>query len=77
MTEHKEPISIWYFVGLILTVYGVLIMGAGIYDLVAGVRRETVLAELHAGVWWGALLLVLGLVYLYFFTPGRRKRSGN
>ncbi len=75
MTEHKEPISIWYFVGLILTAYGILIMGAGIYDLAAGVRRDTVLAELHAGVWWGALLLALGVIYLYFFSPGRHKRS--
>jgi hypothetical protein len=77
MAEHKEPVSIWYFVGLLLTVYGVLIMGAGLYDLLAGVKRETVLAELHAGVWWGALLLALGVLYLHFFSPGRRKDSGN
>ena len=77
MTEHKEPISIWYFVGLILTVYGVLIMGAGLYDLIAGIKRDTVLAELHAGVWWGGLLLILGIVYLYFFSPGRQRRPKN
>jgi hypothetical protein len=75
MSEQKEPLSIWYFVGLILTVYGVLITGAGLYDLLAGVKRNTVLAELHAGIWWGALLLVLGVVYLYFFSPRRQKRS--
>lgn len=74
MTEQKESISIWYFVGLILTVYGVLITSAGLYDLVAGVKRDTVLAELHAGIWWGALLLVLGVIYLYFFSPRRQKR---
>jgi hypothetical protein len=74
MTEQKQSISIWYFVGLLLTIYGALIMGTGLYDLVAGVERDTVLAELHAGVWWGALLLVLGVVYLYFFSPRRMKR---
>jgi hypothetical protein len=74
MTEQKKSISIWYFVGLLLTIYGALIMGTALYDLFAGVERDTVLAELHAGVWWGALLLVLGMVYLYFFSPSRIKR---
>ncbi|MCC7173862.1 MAG: hypothetical protein IT159_01600 [Bryobacterales bacterium] len=75
MEKPREPISIWYFVGLILTVYGILIAGAGLYDLLAGVKRQTVLAELHAGVWWGGLLIVLGVIYLRFFSPGRRKRQ--
>ena len=74
MSKQQKPISIWYFIGLLLTVYGVLILGAGLYDLVAGIKRATVHAELHAGVWWGALLLVLGLVYAYIFSPGRQRR---
>jgi hypothetical protein len=74
MTEGKHAISVWFFIGVLLTIYGALIMGAGLYDLLAGVRRETVLAGSHPGVWWGALLLVLGVIYLYFFSPGRRKR---
>ena len=74
MLKPKESISIWYFIGLLLTVYGVLIMGAGIYDLSAGIQRDTVHAELHAPIWWGALLLALGLVYVYFFSPKRRRQ---
>jgi hypothetical protein len=75
MAKTKEPISIWYFVGVLLTIYGVLILGAGLYDLIAGVRRDTVLAELHAGVWWGGLLVVLGAIYVRSFAPGRGKRQ--
>ncbi|RPI14726.1 MAG: hypothetical protein EHM65_04470 [Acidobacteriales bacterium] len=75
MAEQKQAISIWYFVGLLLTIYGVLILGAGLYDIVASVKRDTVLAELHVGVWWGALLLLLGIVYLHFFSPRRQRRS--
>ena len=75
MAKTKEPISIWYFVGVLLTIYGVLILGAGLYDLIAGVRRATVLAELHAGVWWGVLLVVLGVIYVRSFAPGRKKRQ--
>jgi hypothetical protein len=32
-----------------------------------------VLNNLHAGVWWGALLLIIGLVYVILFRPGRTK----
>ncbi|HOY99732.1 MAG TPA: hypothetical protein PLL55_10075 [Candidatus Aminicenantes bacterium] len=70
----KKMISIWFFIGLLLTVYGVLILGAGIYDLIVPGRHNVVLRELHAGVWWGALLIVIGVVYLVFFRP---KRTGK
>jgi hypothetical protein len=31
-----------------------------------------VLFELHANVWWGALLLVIGALYCFKFAPGRQ-----
>jgi len=37
--------------------------------------QPMVLAELHAGIWWGALLIVLGGAYCYGFWPGRQKRE--
>jgi hypothetical protein len=74
MSETKKPIAIWYFIGLLLTIYGVLVLGAGLYDVIAGIQRQTVLAEVHIGVWWGILLLVVGLVYVYFFSPNRQKK---
>jgi hypothetical protein len=30
-----------------------------------------VLFELHANVWWGALLLLLGVIYCLRFRPSR------
>ncbi len=65
----KKMISIWFFVGLILTVYGLLIFGAGIYDLIYPAKLKVVLASLHSGVWWGAVLIALGLVYILKFRP--------
>lgn len=66
-------VSIWFFVGLLLLIYGVLILGAGLYELRAPPERPVVLANLHAGIWWGGLLIVLGIVYLSRFSPRRGK----
>jgi hypothetical protein len=74
MSEKKKPIAIWYFIGLLLTVYGVLVLGVSLYDVIAGIQRQTVLAEVHIGIWWGILLLVVGLTYVYFFSPSRQKK---
>ena len=51
-------------------IYGVLILGAGLMDMSAAGRRTVVLAELHAQIWWGVLLLVIGAVYTLKFRPG-------
>ncbi len=67
MTADKGHISIWFFIGGLLAVYGALILGAGIYQIRHPAPVE--LANLHAGVWWGALLLALGLFYLRAFRP--------
>ncbi|MBV9742765.1 MAG: hypothetical protein JO099_03305 [Acidobacteriia bacterium] len=67
-------ISIWFFIGNLLLVYGLLILGAGIYELTAPPERPVVLANLHAGIWWGALLIALGAFYARRFRPGRENR---
>ncbi|MDE3200058.1 MAG: hypothetical protein KGN79_03980 [Acidobacteriota bacterium] len=67
---HSSSISIWFFIGLLLTIYGVLIFGYGLYDLVSGNLPHVVLAKLHAPVWWGGLMTALGLFYLIKFRPG-------
>jgi hypothetical protein len=66
-------ISIWFFVGLSLAVNGALILGAGIYELVHPLENPPVLGQLHASIWWGTLMLVVGLVYCYHFPPTRQE----
>ncbi len=63
-------LSIWFFIGVLLLVYGILILAAGIYGLSS--PPNVVLANLHAGIWWGILLIVLGLVYTVHFRPRRQ-----
>lgn len=73
MEPNRQPaISIWFFIGSLLLIYGVLILGAGLYGLSS--PPDVVLSELHAGTWWGALLLILGAVYAWLFRPGRRSK---
>jgi hypothetical protein len=67
-----EPISIWFFIGISLLFNGVLILGAGIYQLFFPPAVPLVLANLHAGIWWGAVLLVAGLLYCIRYAPSRR-----
>jgi hypothetical protein len=66
-------VSIWFFIGISLAVNGALILAAGIYQLVnPPVNPGVVLFQLHANVWWGAVLLLSGLIYCFKFAPGRQ-----
>ena len=73
---HKTDVSIWFFNGVMLTIYGLMIGGYGVYELISGHLPPVVLAHLHAPLWWGGLLLALGLFYCVKFAPGRDKNQG-
>lgn len=64
-------LSIWFFIGILLLAYGILILGSALYELGNPPEHPVVLANLHAGIWWGALLTILGLVYTLKFKPRR------
>jgi hypothetical protein len=68
---HSGHISIWFFIGILLTIYGALILGYGLFELMTGHLANVVLANLHAPVWWGALMLALGIFYSVHFRPSR------
>jgi heme/copper-type cytochrome/quinol oxidase subunit 3 len=69
---HSSSISIWFFIGVLLSIYGALIVAYGIYEwATASYPIGVQLTELHAPVWWGALLLIVGLFYLVRFRPSR------
>ena len=66
-------ISIWFFIGVSLLVNGVLIFASGIYELIHPPETRVVLFNLHAAVWWGGILAIIGGFYSVYFLPGRRK----
>ncbi|MGB7080049.1 MAG: hypothetical protein WBD54_00275, partial [Candidatus Acidiferrales bacterium] len=71
----RPSISIWFFIGISLLMNGVLILGAGLYEFVHPAQNPVVLYHLHANVWWGAMLLVLGAFYCYRFAPRKGSRG--
>jgi len=74
----KHFISVWFFIGTLLTVYGFLILGAGIYGLFFPPSHLVAMSQLHIGIWWGAGILLLGLTYVFCFRPrppGRNRRA--
>jgi hypothetical protein len=62
-------VSIWFFIGVLLTAYGILITVTGLYELAVPPANPPVLANLHAPIWWGIVLLIVGLVYFIRFFP--------
>jgi hypothetical protein len=73
MHDHKKQIPIWFFIGVILAIYGALITGAGIYDVAYPPAHRVVLWEYHADIWWGILLFIFGLVYVIRFWPSKKE----
>ena len=68
MTEKHHIIPVWFFVGLLLLIYGVMIFASGLANW-SHPPECVELANLHAPVWWGALLIVLGVIYCAKYYP--------
>ncbi len=72
MKEHA--ISIWYLIGQLLVIYGALIGGTGIYYCFHPQPERLILAYLHADLWWGVFMFLLGLFYISKFNPSKTKQ---
>ena len=72
---HGSKIPIWFFIGVLLLAYGLLIGGYGLSELATGTVAPVQLAELHAPLWWGGTLFVLGVFYAVKFRPGKGKEQ--
>jgi O-antigen/teichoic acid export membrane protein len=71
--ELKQMKPIWYFVGLMLSAMGVVVLLAGIANYISPPPRLTVLHQLHPELWWGLIMIIAGL--LFFFL--NRKPKGE
>jgi len=70
--EPKEMKPIWYFVGLMLSAMGVVVLVAGVANYLSPPARQTVLSRLHPELWWGVVMIAAGLL---FFFMNRQPKS--
>ncbi len=70
----KHSISIWFFIGVLLLSYGVIIFAANVYEYFSPSFQHTVvLQSLNFGIWWGLLLIIIGAIYFWSFRPWKGK----
>jgi hypothetical protein len=72
-TGRGESLSIWFFVGGLTLLYGVVLLPYGAWAWFGRHEAQTVLHHLHPTFWWGLLLTVFGGFYTFRFRP----RSGK
>ena len=70
----QHPFAIWFVIGLLLNLYGLMILGAGIYNYFIPPAQSVVMSHLHAPIWWGALLILMGIFYTVRFYPKKDKK---
>lgn len=69
---HNSGIPIWFFIGVLLLLYGVLIVSYGFFELATGIYPpEVQLTNLHTPILWGGILALAGVFYVVKFLPRR------
>lgn len=69
-TEKHHILPVWFFVGVLFLIYGVLTVASGLIEWNSP-PPDVALSNLHAPVWWGAVMVAMGLIYTISFRPGR------
>lgn len=71
--DTEQQVPIWFFVGGTLLIYGLIILGTGLYDLVnPSLEANFAMRHLHADIWWGGFMALVGAFYTHRFWPWRK-----
>ncbi len=70
MRERHHMLPVWFFIGILLFIYGIIIF-------ITSVREwshppAVVLSQYHPGVWGGIVLFAIGSFYVTHFWPRRK-----
>ena len=71
MESTAKKIPVWFFVGILVAVHGLMVFGSGIYWYF--VPSNVVLAELHANLWWGVIMSVFGIIFVLKHGPWKNQ----
>ncbi len=74
-TGRRESLSIWFFVGIMSLLYGLVLLPYGLWAWLSHHEAATALHELHPTAWWGLLLTIFGGFYTLKFRPRRGDRE--
>ena len=69
MSTKSQIVPVWFFIGLLLVAYGIIITVAGVQQLFR--PASYALAQYHSGLWGGIVLLMVGSFYTVRFWPGK------
>jgi len=72
----RGMLPIWFWIGAILIVYGLIVFGLGLARL-GRPAGATVLAATNPGLWWGGIMLVTGLVFFVVSMRGMKRGAGT
>lgn len=75
MISQKRMIPVWFFAGILLTIYGLVVFISGIYWYVRPIN--IVAGYLHAGIWWGILMIIFGLFFIIKNVPKKREQQDS
>ena len=75
MPKHSHSNALWFLIGAQLLIYGVIIEVTGLWEIAHPPAKKLALAYTHPAIWWGALLLALGVFYVIRFYPRRSAKS--
>jgi hypothetical protein len=73
MSREAPMLPVWFFIGVLLTIYGVIILVTALGEL--SHPPAVVLAQYHPALFGGILLLLIGGFYTFWFWPGSRKKK--
>jgi hypothetical protein len=71
MSGKTHMLPVWFFIGILLTVYGFIILATAVVDF--SEPTTVVLAKYHPALFGGILLLLIGGFYTLWFWPRRHK----
>ena len=75
MRARHHMLPVWFFIGLLLTIYGVIILITSIVDW--SEPSQATLAQYHPGLWGGIRLLLIGSFYVLKFRPRPASDKGH
>lgn len=80
--EHHEhqadptELSIWFFCGILVLAYGLVLVVTGIAEFHAPPPNEVLLPwlePLHPTLWWGVVMTVFGGIYTVRYWPHKAR----